>query len=64
MTSPGAGLGRPVSYSGLGPTAVLGRDAERADLLDRLASHRMVTVVGPGGSARRRLLARRPAGPP
>ena len=34
---------------GLGPFALVGREAELADLDARLHSHRLVTVVGPGG---------------
>jgi predicted ATPase len=34
---------------GLGPVSLLGRGDELADLVDRLRSHRLVTVMGPGG---------------
>ena len=35
----------------------LGRDAERARLAERVAAHRLVTVVGPGGIGKTRLVA-------
>jgi predicted ATPase len=38
-------------------SAFLGRDSERAWLAERIASHRLVTVVGPGGIGKTRLVA-------
>ncbi|HEY8495143.1 MAG TPA: hypothetical protein VIN04_14720, partial [Myxococcota bacterium] len=38
-------------------SAFLGREAERAWLAERVASHRLVTVVGPGGIGKTRLVA-------
>jgi len=38
-------------------SAFLGRDAERARLAKRVGSHRLVTVVGPGGIGKTRLVA-------
>jgi len=49
VTSTGSGSGRLAPLSGLEPVSLLGRDAELADLVDRLGRHRLVTVVGPGG---------------
>jgi predicted ATPase/DNA-binding SARP family transcriptional activator len=36
-------------------TACLGRDRELADVLDLIANHRLVTLVGPGGAGKTRL---------
>ncbi len=36
-------------------TACLGRDADLADVLDLIDSHRLVTLVGPGGAGKTRL---------
>ncbi len=40
----------------------VGREAERARLAERVASHRLVTVVGPGGIGKTRLVAELLAG--
>ena len=36
-------------------SAFLGRDSERAQLASRIAAHRLVSVVGPGGIGKTRL---------
>ena len=52
------GGARPVSARGNVPrplTACLGRERELADVLDLVDSHRLVTLVGPGGAGKTRL---------
>jgi AAA ATPase domain len=39
------------------PTTFVGREAELADLHDRLAQARLITIIGPGGSGKTRLAA-------
>ena len=39
------------------PTTFVGRDAELAELHDRLAQARLITITGPGGSGKTRLAA-------
>ncbi|HET7338872.1 MAG TPA: BTAD domain-containing putative transcriptional regulator [Candidatus Dormibacteraeota bacterium] len=39
----------------ISPTRFIGRESELAEISDRLAAHRMVTLVGPGGTGKTRL---------
>ena len=52
----------PTGANGAGPvrlptplTALLGRDAEEGQIVERLGSHRLVTLTGPGGVGKTRL---------
>jgi predicted ATPase len=52
----GAGPMRPARGNVPRPlTACLGRESELADLLELAASHRLITLVGPGGAGKTRL---------
>ncbi|HKC18789.1 MAG TPA: BTAD domain-containing putative transcriptional regulator [Candidatus Dormibacteraeota bacterium] len=39
----------------ISPTRFIGREKELADIADRLAAHRMLTLAGPGGTGKTRL---------
>ena len=53
---PDAGGARPARGNVPRPlTACLGRESELADLLELAASHRLITLVGPGGAGKTRL---------